>query len=220
MPERKPFAVVLVLLALVAMLSLTGADCSFSAQSGSSSDRDKDEDPTALIGIGKGNLVDAPVEGVQYESGDLYGITGPDGGFRYETGGMVRFYIGDIPLGRAVPGKALITPLDLVTDDGGLEDTAVINLGRLLQSLDAVAGDERITVPEQVRERARMSNPALTGVIEYLDYADEARFVNAATQLLSVLTEGYPRTVMLVDPATAQSHMRRSLARAGLPVAR
>ena len=219
MPDRKPIAAVLVLLALVAMLSLTGANCSFAFQSGSSSDKDKDEDPTVLVGVGKGNLVDAPVEGVQYESGELHGITGPDGGFRYESGGLVRFRIGDIPLGRAVPGKALITPLDLVADGAGLEDAAVINLGRLLQSLDAVAGDDRITVPEQVRERARMSNPALTGVIEYLDYADETRFVNAATQLLAVLTEGYPHTVMLVDPVTAQTHMRRSLSRAGLPVA-
>jgi hypothetical protein len=53
-------------------------------------------------------------------------------------------------------------------------------------------------------------------VIEYLDYADETRFVNAASQLLAVLSEGYPHTVMLVDAGTALAHMRESLARAGL----
>ena len=130
----------------------------------------------------------------------------------------MRFHIGDIPLGNAVPGKTLITPLDLVAGNGSLENTAVINLGRLLQSLDAVAGDDRITVPAQVRDRALASNPALTGVIEYLEYADETRFVNAASQLLAVLTEGYPHTVVLVDSATAQSHMRKSFARAGVQV--
>ena len=219
MPDRKQSVIVLVVLALVALLSLTGGDCAISVQSGSSSsDKDDKEDPTLIIGVGNGQLVDAPVEGVQYESGTLRGITGPDGEFRYETGGLVRFHIGDIPLGNAVPGKTLITPLDLVAGNGSLENTAVINLGRLLQSLDAVAGDDRITVPAQVRERALASNPALTGVIEYLEYADETRFVNAASQLLAVLTEGYPHTVVLVDSATAQSHMRKSFARAGVQV--
>ena len=63
------------------------------------------------------------------------------------------------------------------------------------------------------------SNPALTGVIEHLEYADETRFVNAASQLLAVLTGDYPHTAVLVDPATAHSHMRKSFSRAGLPVA-
>ena len=77
-------------------------------------------------------------------------------------------------------------------------------------------GDDRITIPAVVRDRALATNPALTGVIEHLDYADETRFVNAASQLLAVLSEGYPHTVMLVDAATALAHMRESLARAGL----
>mgnify|MGYP001825353489 CR=1 FL=1 len=205
----------LAILAAVAMLSLTGADCAISINTGSSSSDKEEDEPTVVLGIVDGQLVDAPVEGVQYESGALRGITGPAGEFRYEHGGLVRFHIGDIPLGGAVPGKALMTPQDLL-GSASLDSTPVINLGRLLQSLDAVAGDERITIPAQVRERALTSNPGLAGVIEYLDYADETRFVNAASQLLAVLSEGYPHTVMLVDAATALAHMRESLARAGL----
>jgi hypothetical protein len=207
----------LVILAAIALLSLTGADCAISINTGSSSsssDKEKDE-PTVVLGIVDGQLVDAPVEGVQYESGALRGITGPAGEFRYERGGLVRFHIGDIPLGRPVPGKALMTPQDLV-GGASLDSTPVINLGRLLQSLDAVAGDERITIPAQVRERALASNPGLAGVIEYLDYADETRFVNSASQLLAVLSEGYPHTLVLVDAVTALAHMRESLVRAGL----
>lgn len=196
------------------MLSLTGAECAFSFNSGSSSS-DKDDDATVKIGIADGSLVDAPVEGVQYESGSVSGVTGPAGEFRYEVGGMVRFYIGDIPLGGAVPGKAMITPVDLVPD-GTLDTPAVVNIGRLLQSLDAVADDERITIPAHVREHALTSNAALTGIIEYLDYADEPRFVNAATQLLAVLTDGYAHTAVLVDSDHAQSHMRAAFARTGV----
>ena len=217
MPVGKRSIAVLILLAVVALLSLTGADCAISINTGSSSDDDKDKEATVVIGIADGLLVDAPVEGVQYESGSLRGVTGPAGEFRYERGGLVRFYIGDIPLGQAVPVKALITPLDLVAG-GTLDSMAVINIGRLLQSLDAVTGDERITIPAQVRDRAHVSNPALTGTIDYLDYADDARFVNAASQLLAVLTDGYPHTVVLVDAAAARLHMLDAFARAGVPV--
>lgn len=216
MPDRKRSKAVLMILAVVALLSLTGADCAISVKSGSSSG-DKDDDATVKIGIADGSLVDAPVEGVQYASGSLRGVTGPAGEFRYENGGLVRFYIGDIPLGQAVPGKAVITPLDLVAG-GTLDSMAVINIGRLLQSLDAVVGDERITIPAPVRDRALASNPALAGTIEYLDYADETRFVNAASQLLAVLTDGYPHTVVLVDAAAAHAHMLDAFARAGVPV--
>lgn len=218
MPGGKRSITALMILAVVALLSLTGADCAISINSGSSSSSgNKEDDATVKIGVAEGSLVDAPVEGVQYESGSLRGVTGPAGEFRYESGGLVRFYIGDIPLGRAVPGKALITPLDLVAG-GNLDSVAVINIGRLLQSLDEVAGDDRISIPARVRDRALTSNAALTGIIEYLDYADETRFVNAASQLLAVLTDGYPHTVVLVDAAEAQSHMRNAFTRAGVPL--
>ena len=207
---------VLAILALVAALSLTGADCAISINTGSSSRDDEDDrDPTLVIGVGEGVLVDAPVEGVQYESGSLHGITGPDGGFRYEAGGEVRFHIGDIALGGPVPGKALVTPLDLVPG-GRLDSPAVTNIARLLQSLDAIPGDGRITVPARVRERARRDNHALSASLEHLDFTDDTFFVNSAAHLLAVLTHDYPHTAVLVDAAQARRHMREVLRQRGV----
>ena len=120
-------------------------------------------------------------------------------------------------IARAAEQNPTDTYVDLVAGEG-LDSPAVINLGRLLQSLDAVPGDDRITIPAVVRDRALATNPALTGVIEHLDYADETRFVNAASQLLAVLTDGYPHTVVLVDASQARLHLERALSRAGVPV--
>jgi hypothetical protein len=75
MPVGKRSIAVLIMLAVVALLSLTGADCAISINTGSSSDDDKDKDATVVIGIADGLLVDAPVEGVQYESGSLRGVS-------------------------------------------------------------------------------------------------------------------------------------------------
>jgi hypothetical protein len=47
--------------------------------------------------------------------------------------------------------------------------------------------------------------------IEFLDFSDAAAFVNAASQLVAVLTRDYPFTTVLVDADTARAHMIRSI---------
>jgi hypothetical protein len=212
MPSRKS----LLVLALLAIPLLGGGQCSFFASSGGgSSDVEKKQDDAGLVIIvGDGTLVDAPVEGVRYESGTLSGITGSRGEFRYEVGNTIRFFIGDIALGSPVTGQAVITPLDLVA--GGTVDTpAVINIARLLQSLDSEPGDELITIPPEVRAAAVRSNEMLSPAIEFLDFADEPAFVNAASQLVAVLAGDYPFTAVLVDSEQARTHLNRSLRRLG-----
>ena len=126
----------MLILSLVAIPLLGGSQCAFffSSGGGSSDSEDKDERAGLVVIVSNGNFVDAPVEGVNYESGSLAGITGRNGEFQYEVGNSIRFFIGDINLGWAVKGKSLITPLDLVTD-GTTATPAVINIARLLQSL-------------------------------------------------------------------------------------
>jgi len=141
------------ILAFLAIPLFGGAQCSFFFSSGRSNNdsEDKQADAGLVVIVGDGTLVDGPVEGVQYESGSLAGITGSKGEFRYEVGNTVRFSIGDIALGGPVPAKAVITPLDLVKN-GAADTPAVINIARLLQSLDSVPGDD--VLPKSGRQRS------------------------------------------------------------------
>ena len=206
----------LVLIILVTALSLTGSKCFFVASSGGgSSDRSQDEESGLLVIIGDGQFVDGPVAGLRYISGSVAGITGANGEFQFEVGAPVRFYIGDIHLGTASRGKSIITPLDLVAD-GSVDTPAVLNIARLLQSLDAVPGDDAITLPEQLRTVAVVSNEGVSASIEFLDFADETAFVNAASQLVAVLTAGYPFAAVLVDADSARTHLVEALARHGI----
>lgn len=209
---RVSFSRMMLVFTIVATPLLAGSSCAFFFSSGGgSSDSDDDEDKKGLVIVAKnGRFVDAPVMGVNYESGSLTGITGENGQFQYEPGNTVRFYIGDIGLGRAVQGKSIVTPLDLV-EDGTSDSTAVINIARLLQSLDSQPGDDVITIPDTVRRRAVRSNQGVYSAIEFLDFHDDLAFINAASQLVAVLTRDYPHTAVLVDKASARSHMIRSI---------
>jgi hypothetical protein len=206
MTNRKYLLVILLLTAPL----LAGGQCSFFYSSGDDDDDEETGNATVVV-VASGTLVDAPVEGVRYESGALAGITGSNGEFRYEVGNTVRFSIGDIALGQPVTGKAVITPLDLV--ENGTSDTpAVINIARLLQSLDSQPGDGIITIPAEVRAAAVRSNPAVAAAIEFMDFSDEPAFINAASQLVAVLAGDYPFTAVLVDADQARAHLERSLA--------
>ena len=204
----------MLVVALLAMPLFGGSQCSFYASSGGdSNESDKKDDNAGLtVVVDDGRLIDAPVEGVSYQSGSLAGITGSSGEFQYEVGSTIRFFIGDIDLGRAVTGKSVITPLDLVVD-GATDTPAVINIARLLQSLDSDPDDGIITIPAAVRAAATRSNVALSSAIEFLDFSDAAAFVNAASQLVAVLTRDYPFTAVLVDADNARAHMIRSIAK-------
>jgi hypothetical protein len=207
MPNRKYLPVILLLVVPL----LAGGQCTIFYSSGDDDDDDEETGNATVVVVANGVLVDAPVEGVRYESGTLAGITGSSGEFRYEVGNTVRFSIGDIALGRPVAGKAVITPLDLV--ENGTSDTpAVINIARLLQSLDSQPGDAIITIPAKVRAAAVRSNPAVATAIEFMDFSDEPAFINAASQLVAVLAGDYPFTAVLVDADQARAHLERSLA--------
>ncbi len=199
---------------LFGLLSLAGAKCSFVGTSGSvprDEDKARGDGAGLIVVINDGRLVDGPVQGVRYESGSLSGVTGSDGEFQYEEGDTILFSIGGIALGEVVKAKAFMTPLDLVPG-GTLDTTAVINIARLLQSLDSVPGDSRITIPSVLRAAAVENNPPIAFAIRSLDYADDEAFVNAASQLVATLTAAYGFTAVLVDAESARQHLLESIA--------
>ncbi len=81
-----------------------------------------------------GVFKDSNVSGLTYESGGKNGVTGTKGEFKYEEGADVKFSIGGVELGSGM-GKAVMTPIDLVTD-GTLATPEVINKVRFLMMLD------------------------------------------------------------------------------------
>lgn len=189
------------LVVLIAVPFLAGSQCAvFFSSGGGSDDRDKDDE---VIVVASGTFGTTPVAGIDYVSGSVSGVTGSDGGFEYEQGQPVQFSIGDIALGRAVAGKALITPAELVAP-GAMDTTAAINIERLLASLDAEPGDAAITVAPSARAKAVKTDSGVAAAIEYLDFADEDAFVNAASQLVTVLTADYGFTGVLVDAEAAR----------------
>ncbi len=203
--------------ALLAVFWLSGGtDCTMSGTSGTGSDNDADRGGglTVVVGSG-GRLVDAPVQGVSYESGSVSGVTGADGEYEYQEGQGVRFSIGDIQLGGVTTGKSLVTLPDLVGGEG-LDAPGVINMARLLQTLDSNRDDDVISIPESVRVSAVRSNELIAASLDALDFADDTVFVNAASQLVAVLTASYPFAAVLVDAETARRHLVDSMEREGI----
>ena len=215
----------LLTLVVVLLPALAGSQCVFVATSGNNDSckpttekpcKSQDNPPTVVVvAANDGRFIDAPVQGLHYESGSLSGSTGDRGEFQYEAGKSIRFFIGDIALGEAVKGKAIITPLDLVPN-GSIDTPAVINIARLLQSLDSIPHDDRITIPPVLHADAVRSNEAISASTQHLDFADDATFINTATQLISTLTASYPFTAVLVDEQSAREHLARNLASAGI----
>lgn len=205
-----------IVFALAAFWLLSGAECAFVATSGSSSsDSDNEQRSNLVVIIRDGQLVDGPVEGVQFESGSQRGVTGPNGEFRFEEGEDIHFFIGDIALGQPVLAKSLMSPIDLVPG-GNLTNTEVLNIARLLQSLDAIPGDARITIPGSIRRIARVHHAGIGSILEHLDLADNDAFANSGSQLVATLTEDYAFTATLIDANAARLHMQTSLQKAGL----
>ncbi len=195
------------LLLLCAVPFLAGSQCAIFFSSGGGSDDRKEDDE--VIVVASGIFGETPVAGIDYVSGSVSGVTGSDGAFEYEAGQPVEFSIGDIALGRAVAGKALITPSELVAE-GSVDSAAAVNIERLLQSLDATPGDAAITVAASARAKAVKSDAAVATAIEYLDFSDDDAFANVASQLVTVLTADYGFTGVLVDAGTARRSMEGS----------
>ena len=211
--------------ALIALFCLSGAKCVVSGSSGGSSSRfksdsnrdgDRRSGGVIVVSSGSGRLAASTVEGVQYKTASGSGFTTEKGEFEFDPEApRLRFFIGDIALGKSVIAQERITILDLVSE-GDINDRAVVNIARFLQSLDVTPGDNRITIPRKVHDKAVKTNPMVVAAIESLNFADEVAFINAASNLVAVLTADYPFTASLVDAPTAQARLRADLVALGM----
>ena len=187
----------------VALSLLAGC---FSGSSGSSSGSDSST----------GVFVDSPVAGLTYSGGGDAARTDEEGRFNYDSGQTLSFSVGGLALGSAT-GADVITPVDLVEGaDAG--DTSVINISRLLQSLDSDGNlSNGIQITEAIDQA--LQDYLEANLLTDLDFADTVAFEDAIEgalnnlseqQLFSENADNRPRE--LRSPLQAWQHLSDSLA--------
>ena len=103
----------------------------------------------------QGQFVDAPVTGLEYStSSGISGVTDENGYFSYKKGDTVTFKVGKIVLGDTKADK-VVTPSTLFADEN-LDKTKiqekVQQIVALLLALDGNPNDDKIEIPDHVRE--------------------------------------------------------------------
>ena len=164
----------------------------------------------------QGVFLDSPVSGLTYAIDGKEQRTDEQGRFQYSEGQSLNFLLGGLELG-AAPGSAVLTPVDLVPD-GDPADPAVLNIARLLQTLDAdgnLVNGIQITAEIDQAVADHLADHALSG----LDFADSVAFEALMAGLLATLNQQQlfaenadSRQRALRSPLQAWQHLNDSLA--------
>lgn len=166
-------------LLILTTIAALGACSSGGSSSGGGSSNNKS---TAM-----GTFVDAPVEGLEYVSGGQSGLTDENGQFTYEVGGSVTFRIGDILIGTA-SGGLVITPLDLAGAGAQPTDPEVVNILRVLQTLDDDHNPANgIKITEAVRD---LADAAMDFSLDPDDFASDSTVQDLIDTLTAATSEG------------------------------
>jgi hypothetical protein len=103
-----------------------------------------------LAKVEPGHFIDANVNGLAFETPTQSGTTGDNGQFWYIPEEPIAFSVGSVDLGDAL-GDRRVSPVDLF-EGSDMDDDRVLNVARLLQSLDADGnpGQGAINITEPV----------------------------------------------------------------------
>ena len=156
--------------------------------------------------IKEGRFIDSAVSGLSFSSGEQSGKTDVNGTFFYEEGKAITFSIGQTTLGTTT-GKPIITPVDLVDGANDESNPTVINITRVLLTLDDNANpDDGILITDVV---SNLSSPSLIPVdLDPVDFSNDGDVETWISSLTSATNAG-ART--LVGAAAAEAHLRASL---------
>ena len=156
----------------------------------------------------RGHFIDSPVGGLSFETPTHAGKTDESGGFDYFPGERVDLAIGSVHLGTPLAGHK-VSPLDIY-ENADTDDPRVINMARLLQSLDADADpSEGIGITEDVEvclDQA-VQDLGLTGV----DFADDGQTESVIQGTINQCAGVEGVTLVAVSADEAQANLDRSL---------
>ncbi len=155
-----------------------------------------------------GHFVDAPVGGAWYDTRSHKGRTDASGAFSYIDGETVTLSIGSLCLG-TVPAEHRVTPLDLVGAHS-LDDSRVINMARLLQSLDADGDPTRgIEIAEPVVGCLEQAMNELN--IADLDFADSELVESLISRTVSLSSGLDGVSLKMVSEVEARGNLLKGL---------
>ena len=149
--------------------------------------------PNTYMGI----FVDSVVEGLNYRTTSQSGTTNVEGEFVYQDNEQVIFSIGDIDFPQ-VDAQLIITPVEIF-NASSVEDLSVINMARLLQSLDSDGAPSNGIVIDQMAHSSAMG---MTLDFSAADFDLQAEYLVANSG--SVIT-------VLIDANQAKAHLQVSL---------
>jgi hypothetical protein len=150
--------------------------------------------PVVLTGV----FLDSLVSGINYSTATQSGRTNSSGEFSYIGGERATFSIGDIVLGSS-EAASVITPIDLVDGANDATDPQVVNIVRLLMTLDNDG------IPDNGIEITPAVHTAATG----LSLLFGSTTFEADVQTLLDAAKGAGTQLVSVD--SAQSHFNTSL---------
>lgn len=184
----------------VATLGLTacgggGGDGTPTGSNGSNNPGNSGNNTVSLTGV----FIDSAVAGLRYVTKNSAGTithtgsTNVSGEYTYDTGDQVTFSIGDITF-PPVTAKSTVTPLD-VAGTSNVHDTSVVNIARLLQTLDS-DGD-----PSNGIEIKDAAHTAATGMSD-LNFAS----TTFDTAVANLVANSGSKNTALVDADSAIQH--------------
>lgn len=157
-----------------------------------------------------GAFIDSPVEGMQYSTQSWSGYTESSGIFYYQKGETIKFYIGGIYFGK-MSATGIMTPLTMEgLDTLTSEDTAVINMSRILLTLDEDRNPGNgITITKQLCNDLAGVNLDLTDPTLDLDTDPNV------TKMLEIMTgsdvTAEDQNDLLVSSEDAQIHLENTV---------
>lgn len=152
-----------------------------------------------------GVFYDSPVQGLEYRTETLSGITDEKAQFKYRSGETVTFSVGGLVLG-ATAGKEILNLAEIILEVGGdinrINKRRLTNIARFLQSLNRKDNiEECIKITEEIRKAVSIYRYDID-----FDQAEETFTADPAVNNLFKHLKSVLRT-----PEQARNHLRRTM---------
>jgi hypothetical protein len=183
----------------------SGGDGPASSSSSSSQSNSSASSSSSSIAVAdpsrvkQGYLLDGAISNIGYRTVSLSDLTDANGIYEYQEGETLEFFIGDLVL-PAVRAQATITPFELAGSHD-IDNPMVINIARLLQSLD-LDGD-----PENGIE----IGPNVAAAATAINFDQSVAAFEADSAVINLLANAGGAHTELVSVTEAQAHFQSTL---------